>query len=109
MRNSLIAVGGALLAATALYGSATPATADDHGKHHNSKHCGLGVGDDITYHHVTDHGVFAGTRKTKACKDDGGAGWDWSWDPHWHHRNWPTSGNGNWVGSWPDHGFHHDD
>ncbi|MEV4577676.1 hypothetical protein AB0K16_30980 [Nonomuraea jabiensis] len=109
MRNSLIAVGGALLAATALYGSATPATADRDPKHHHSKHCGYGVDDDITYHHVTDHGVFAGTREINACKDGGGAGWDWSWDHHWKHRNWPTSGNGNWVGSWPDHGFHHDD
>ncbi|MEW1847004.1 hypothetical protein AB0392_54400 [Nonomuraea angiospora] len=107
MRNSLIAVGGALLAATALYGSVTPAMADTDSKHHNPKHCGLGVDDDITYHHVTDHGVFAGTRETKACKDSG-AGWDWSWDSHWKHRNWPTSGNGNWVGTWPDHGFHRD-
>ncbi|MET7330823.1 hypothetical protein [Nonomuraea sp. NPDC005650] len=111
MRNSLIAVGSALLAATALYGSAAPATADT-SKSHDSMHCGLGVDDSLTYHHVTHHGVFAGTRETEACKS--GGGWSWGWDrghddKHWRHRNWPTSGNGNFVGSWPQHGFHHDD
>ncbi|SDK61379.1 hypothetical protein [Nonomuraea jiangxiensis] len=103
MRSSLIAAGGALLAAAALYGTAGTAAAGTwkDGDSHYPQHCDIGVNDDSTYHHVTHQGVFAGTREADGCKN-----WDhkhkhkhhgWGED-HWLHRNWPTSGNGNWVG-----------
>ncbi|MFG1703077.1 hypothetical protein ACFLIM_07780 [Nonomuraea sp. M3C6] len=113
MRSSLIATGGALLAAAALFGSAGAAAADTwtDWNHRYPDHCGLGVNEDTTYHLVTRYGIFAGTRAA-GCKDShpwwgGNWGWDghhgkgvWGED-HWTHRNWPASGNGNWAG----HGF----
>jgi hypothetical protein len=122
MKGSLIATGGALLAAAVLFGTAGTAAADTwtDWNHTYPDKCGLGVNEDTTYHHVTDHGVFAGTRDADGCKGGFVYGWghhghendswghhedgddDDSWgEHHWRHRNWPTSGNGNWVG----HGF----
>ncbi|GAA3556572.1 hypothetical protein GCM10022419_041330 [Nonomuraea rosea] len=114
MKGSLIAAGGALLAAAVLFGTAGTAAADTwtDWNHQYPDHCGLGVNEDTTYHHVTHHGVFAGTRDADGCKGGAVYGWGWnnghqdhghdSWgEHHWKHRNWPTSGNGNWVG----HGF----
>ncbi|WP_188197421.1 hypothetical protein [Nonomuraea sp. SYSU D8015] len=82
MRSSLIATGGALLAAAVLFGGAAPATAgDDSGtrdrwndswgdwSQHYPQHCDVGVNDDQTYHHVTKQGVFAGTRDTDGCQN----------------------------------------
>ncbi|MFC5827480.1 hypothetical protein [Nonomuraea insulae] len=105
MRKTLIAAGGALLTAAALFGTAGTAAADiwTDWNHHYPDHCGVGVNEDTTYHHVTEHGVFAGTREADGCK----AGDHWRWgghhghDHHWEHRNWPNSGNGNWIG----HGY----
>ncbi|MCF6472785.1 hypothetical protein FAF44_30965 [Nonomuraea sp. MG754425] len=112
MRGSLIAAGGALLAAATLFGAAGPAAADiwTDWTHHYPEHCNLGVNEDSTYHHVTSQGVFAGTRDADACKKE--HGWHHGWGyrdhhhhdhdrKHWEHRNWPTSGNGNWIG----HGY----
>ncbi|SEG99820.1 hypothetical protein SAMN05444920_11496 [Nonomuraea solani] len=119
MRSSLIA-GGALLAAAALFGSASPAAADiwTDWNHTYPKDCGLGLNEDTTYHHVTHHGVFAGTRDADGCKGGshgngygghkghgGYHGDDGHWaDGHYTHRNWPNSGNGNWVGHGIGHG-----
>ncbi|HEX4812956.1 MAG TPA: hypothetical protein VFV66_09410 [Nonomuraea sp.] len=86
MRSSLTATGGALLAAAALFAGAAPAAADgndswgDWSKHYPHK-CSLGVNDDSTYHHVTKHGVYAGTRDADGCKshskkDDDHKWWD---------------------------------
>ncbi|MFB4277927.1 MULTISPECIES: hypothetical protein [unclassified Nonomuraea] len=113
MRSSLIAAGGALLTAAALFGTAGTAAADIwiDWTHTYPRHCALGVNDDTTYHHVTDHGVFAGTRDADGCKGNHHAGWGWKWGGHhdhgrneverWERGNWPNSGNGNWVG----HGY----
>lgn len=80
MRSSLIAAGGAFLAAAVLFGGATPATATadrdrwdeswSNWAQHYPERCGLGLNDDTTYHHVTAQGVFAGTRDADACRGD---------------------------------------
>jgi hypothetical protein len=121
MRSSLIATGGALLAAATVFGSAGTAAADiwTDWTHHYPAHCTVGINDDTTYHHVTHHGVFAGTRDADACKKDKGWPHDdkWGHDHKWGHDdkddkdhgevwkwergNWPNSGNGNWIG----HGY----
>ncbi|MBF8193912.1 hypothetical protein ITP53_51210 [Nonomuraea sp. K274] len=111
MRGSLIATGGALLAAAMVFGSAGTAAADiwNDWTHHYPAHCDLGVNDDSTYHHITDHGVFSGTRDADACKGHNGwahnGKWDWDHKRHGHHNfhkwkptHWPTSGTGNWIG-----------
>ncbi|KAB8195365.1 hypothetical protein FH608_013520 [Nonomuraea phyllanthi] len=109
MRSSLIATGGTLLAAAALFSSAAPATAGSADwNHRHPDHCWLGVSEDTTYHHVTSHGVFSGTRDADGC-NKGSWGHHDDHHSHWLHRNWPTSGNGNFVGTWPDHGFRFDD
>ncbi|WP_043627278.1 hypothetical protein [Nonomuraea candida] len=94
MRSSLIAAGGALLAAAALFGSAGSAAADigrdwDHWNEQYPGHCDLGLNDDTTYHHVTKHGVFAGTRDADSCKEQekkevGGN----------HYGDWEEKGSG---------------
>ncbi|MEV0387345.1 hypothetical protein [Nonomuraea sp. NPDC050643] len=109
MRSILIATGGALLTAAALFGTAGPAAADPwtdwNNTHTYPRHCAAGLNEDTTYHHVTHHGVFAGTRDADGCK----SGWGWGGrhhdDNHWLHRNWPTSGNGNWTGHGNGFGF----
>ncbi|MEV0618977.1 hypothetical protein AB0I81_37055 [Nonomuraea sp. NPDC050404] len=81
MRSTLIAAGGALLTAAALFGTAGAAAADqwydEAWNNSYPSHCGLGVNEDSTYQHVTKHGVFAGTRAADGCKggkyDDHGA------------------------------------
>ncbi|MFI6633846.1 hypothetical protein ACIBI7_33640 [Nonomuraea fuscirosea] len=113
MRKSLIAAGSALLTAAALFGTTGTAAADiwTDWNHTYPKDCGVGLNEDTTYHHVTDHGVFAGTRDADGCKGGGHQGHHGDHGDHWYgqygdhdevrrwlHRNWPTSGNGNWVG-----------
>ncbi|MGW0804014.1 hypothetical protein [Nonomuraea sp. NPDC002799] len=115
MKSSLIAAGGVLLAAATVFVSAGSANADQwvDWTHHYPNHCGIGVNDDSTYHHVTRNGIYAGTRDADACKNYGNYGnygkhgnYYWGQDrhhhghDHWLHRNWPTSGNGNWVRDW---------
>ncbi|TMR07214.1 hypothetical protein ETD86_51930 [Nonomuraea turkmeniaca] len=102
MRSSLIAAGGALLAA-ALLGTAGPAVADDHDRWaHWAKqyphHCNLGLNDDLIYHHVTHKGdVYAGVRDSDACKKEKHGDYDY-YDKHDMHRPfW-------WRGHWSDGG-----
>ncbi|TDD35788.1 hypothetical protein E1286_39075 [Nonomuraea terrae] len=87
MTRSLIAAGGALLTAAALFGSAGPAAADDewHDRSHkNSHHCGLWISDDRSFDFITKDGIFTGKRDSDACKDgwkhthhDDDKKWDW--------------------------------
>ncbi|GGT05660.1 hypothetical protein ACFFV7_09195 [Nonomuraea spiralis] len=106
MRGSLIATGGALLVAAAVFGMAGVAGADTWSdeKHWHPDNCSLGTNDDSTYLHVTRDGVFAGTRDADACekkKDHHGfAPWEsWGRDhDHKGHHDWSGSGNGNWIG-----------
>ncbi|TDD24437.1 hypothetical protein [Nonomuraea diastatica] len=81
MRSTLIATGGALAAAAVVFGAG--AAAADSSRH--PRHCDLAVNEDSTYHHVTDHGRFAGTRDAKVCAPghDHGRG-----NPHWNRRSW---------------------
>ncbi|GAB2925436.1 hypothetical protein [Nonomuraea sp. NPDC052634] len=79
MRSSLVAAGGALLITAAVFGTAGTAAADIWSDHKWNKHpraCGLALNDDSTYHWITKHGVFAGTRHANACKQ------------HVHHFGW---------------------
>lgn len=107
MRGNLIATGGALLVAAAVFSMAGVAAADawSDERHWHPDNCSLGTNDDSTYHHVTKYGRFAGTRDADACKggehghDSDDDGWGWKHD-HGRH-NWPGSGNGNWIG----HGY----
>ncbi|MET8865421.1 hypothetical protein ABZW11_20995 [Nonomuraea sp. NPDC004580] len=81
MRSSLVAAGGALLITAAVFGTAGSAAADiwsDHSWNEHPRACGLVLNDDSTYHHITKHGVFAGTRDADACKD--GHKHHWGWD-----------------------------
>ncbi|GAA4905901.1 hypothetical protein HD597_003143 [Nonomuraea thailandensis] len=82
MKKSLIATGGALLAAAMLFGTAGSASAGDEKDYawaeewaKRPKHCGLGLNDDTTYHHITKHGVFAGTRDSDVCKKSDSKDW----------------------------------
>jgi len=71
MRSSLVAAGGALLIAAAVFGTAGTAAAEiwsDHRWNERPRACGLVLNDDSTYHWVTKHGVFAGTRDADACR-----------------------------------------
>ncbi|MCK2216146.1 hypothetical protein MF672_020425 [Actinomadura sp. ATCC 31491] len=81
MRRSLIAAGGAFIAATVMFGGVAAAGGNPndewndqwthawgHWAHESPQDCALGMNDDATYHHVTKHGVFAGTRDADACK-----------------------------------------
>ncbi|NRQ36119.1 hypothetical protein HII36_30430 [Nonomuraea sp. NN258] len=111
MRVSLIAAGGALLAAAAIFGTAGAASADFSDPQNNVTDCALGTNDDSTYQRVLPNGaVMSGTRDADACKNGFSQRWGWHGWPGWHRDeihhfpgryNWPNSGNGNWVG----HGF----
>ncbi|MEO3791689.1 hypothetical protein ABGB14_15900 [Nonomuraea sp. B10E15] len=85
MRSTLIATGGALAAAAVVFGAG--AAAAESGRHpHN---CDLAVNEDSTYHHVTHHGRFAGTRDIDACAPG-----------HDHGRGNPHRGGRSWVFDW---------
>ncbi|MFG1694954.1 hypothetical protein [Nonomuraea sp. NPDC049309] len=80
MRSSLVAAGGALLITAAVFGTAGTAAAATWSNQKWNDHpraCGLVLSDDTTYHWVTKHGVFAGTRDADACRRyERDYGWD---------------------------------
>ncbi|NBF00558.1 hypothetical protein FE391_10005 [Nonomuraea sp. KC401] len=89
MRSTLIATGGALAAAAVVFGAGAATAASGH----NPRHCDLAVNEDSTYHHVTEHGRFAGTRDIDACVPG----------RHHHHHDWrgnPDRDERSWVFDW---------
>ncbi|TMR90818.1 hypothetical protein [Nonomuraea basaltis] len=81
MRSSLIAAGGALFAAAALFGSASPAAAvkgldhDNWGDQFSSlSNCVLKANEGLVVQSVTKEGVFSASSNSSSCKaSDAGA------------------------------------